>query len=306
MDKLQDMQLFISIVDNRSLAGAAKEMSLSAATVTMRLKAIEERYGVKLLQRTTRHISLTDSGAEYYRQCQHILDQVVELENVLTHQSDEVSGIIKISAPKDVAKQILLPMLSEFCNRYPNITPQLNFHDHLFNVTEAGMDLIIRYGDLPDSSLISRRLAKNHRLLVASPSYLSKHATLQSPVELSEHRCLVMMRNNEALKHWYFRSTQQQHSITVEPAMLSDDGEVIRYWAVNGQGIALKSSLDVAHDLKVGNLVPVLADHKVNFNHLNLDSADLNLIYASRLHQPKRISLLIDFFVSAFEHREVL
>lgn len=303
MDKLQDMRMFVAIVDNLSLVGAANTLGMSAATVTTRLKSLEQRYGVKLLQRTTRHISLTDPGAEYYRQCQHILEQVEELENVLTHQSNDVRGTIKISAPKDVAKQILLPILSEFCILYPKVTPQLNFHDHLFNITEAGMDLIIRYGDLPDSTLISRRLARSHRLLVASPEYLKDYAPLRSPSELSEHRCLVMMRNNEALRNWHFKDNQDQYSIAVDPAMLSDDGEVIRYWATQGQGIALKSNLDVEHDLATGVLVPVLQDFKVNFNHLNLESADLNLIYASRLHQPKRISLLIDFLVQAFEKR---
>ncbi|GAM59530.1 transcriptional regulator [Vibrio ishigakensis] len=138
---------------------------------------------------------------------------------------------------------------------------------------------------------------------MASPDYLKNYAPLRSPSELKDHRCLVMMRNNEALRNWHFKDKQDQYSITVEPAMLSDDGEVIRYWASQGQGIALKSNLDVKQDLANGILVPVLQGFKVNFNHLNLDSADLNLIYASRLHQPKRISLLIDFLVQAFEKR---
>lgn len=301
MDKFSDMAMFVSIVKHQGLAAAGRELGLSPATMTARLQALEERYGVKLLNRSTRHVSLTDSGELYYKACLEILDNVSEAENLIQNGVKEVKGPLKIAAPKDIGKQYILPILSEFCQQYPDVIPYLYLNDNLSNIAESGMDVVIRYGELVDSSLISRRLSPSRRVLCASPEYLAKHGTPLTPQDLADHDCLAMLRSNEELKTWHFQDHDMKKSITVVPKRFSDDGEVIRYWALKGEGIALKSVLDVQDDINNQRLVTLLNGYMKNFNtSTSVSSADLNVVYISKKYQPKRIRLFLDFLIDNF------
>lgn len=302
MDKLSDMALFASIVRNQSLAGAGREMGLSPATVTARLQALESRYGIKLLQRTTRHLSLTDSGHLYHQACLEILASVQETENLLQTGSKEVRGNLKISAPRDIGKQYIAPLINDFAHKYPDVTPYLYLGDNLTNLAESGLDIVIRYGELADSSLISRKLASSRRVLCATPEYLRRKGTPTCPSDLANHDCLAMIRSNEELKNWHFEDDAQHNIVTVVPTRYSDDGEVIRQWALCGAGIALKSWLDVQEDLKHQRLVTVLDGYMKNFNaSTSAAGADLNVVYMSRQYQPKRLQLFLDFLLQRFE-----
>ncbi|CDT09529.1 Putative transcriptional regulator, LysR family [Vibrio coralliirubri] len=301
MDKFSDMAMFVSIVKHHGLAAAGRELGLSPATMTARLQALEERYGVKLLNRSTRHVSLTDSGELYYKACLEILDNVSEAENLIQNGVKEVKGPLKIAAPKDIGKQYILPILSEFCQQYPDVIPYLYLNDNLSNIAESGMDIVVRYGELVDSSLISRRLSPSRRVLCASLEYLAKHGTPLTPQDLVEHDCLAMLRSNEELKTWHFQDHDMKKSITVVPKRFSDDGEVIRYWALKGEGIALKSVLDVQDDINNQRLVTLLNGYMKNFNTaMSVSSADLNVVYISKKYQPKRIRLFLDFLFERF------
>ncbi len=301
MDKFSDMAMFVSIVKHHGLAAAGRDLGLSPATMTTRLQALEERYGVKLLNRSTRHVSLTDSGELYHKACIEILDNVNETENLILNGVKEVKGSLKISAPKDIGKQYILPILSEFCQQYPDVVPYLYLNDDISNIAESGIDIVIRYGELADSSLISRRLSSSQRVLCASPEYLAKHGTPLTPQDLVNHDCLAMIRSHEELKTWHFQDQDKKNAITVIPKRFSDDGEVIRYWALEGVGIALKSVLDVQDDIHHSRLVTVLNDYMMNFNtSTSASSADLNVVYISKQYQPKRIRLFLDFLFDKF------
>ncbi|CAG22916.1 LysR family transcriptional regulator [Photobacterium profundum] len=301
MDKFSDMAMFVSIVKHQGLAAAGRDLGLSPATMTARLQALEERYGVKLLNRSTRHVSLTDSGELYHKACIEILDNVSEAENLIQNGVKEVKGSLKIVAPKDIGKQYILPILSEFCKQYPDVVPYLYLDDHISNIAESGMDIVIRYGELADSSLISRRLSPSRRVLCASPEYLAKHGTPLKPQDLVNHDCLAMLRSNEELKTWHFQEQDKKNAITVVPKRFSDDGEVIRYWALEGVGIALKSVLDVQADINSLRLVTVLNGYMKNFNtSTSISSTDLNVVYISKKYQPKRIRLFLDFLFDRF------
>ncbi|MCD9501757.1 LysR family transcriptional regulator [Photobacterium phosphoreum] len=209
-------------------------IGLSAATVTARLQALEERYGVKLLNRSTRHLSLTESGAMYHQASLGIIDSVKETENLLQTGSQEVRGTIKIAAPQ----------------------------------------------------------------------YLANKGTPITPQDLADHHCLAMIRSNEELKTWHFSDDTQHNVITVLPKRFSDDGEVIRQWALDSAGIALKSILDIEQDIKQQRLVTVLDRYMKNFNaSTSSASADLNVIYQSRQYQPKWLRLFIDFLIARFADR---
>ncbi|MFA0117285.1 LysR family transcriptional regulator [Vibrio breoganii] len=301
MDKLSDMAMFVSIVKQKSMAGTARELGVSAASITTRLKALEDRYGVKLLNRTTRHLSLTEAGELYYRSCLDILDSVSETESLIKQGTRLTQGPIKIVAPKDISKQILLPIISEFTERYPEITPSLYLNDHVHNIADSGVDLVIRYGELHDSNIISKRLGKSERVLCASPQYLKDHCVPNAPRDLMEHNALVMLSGEQELKTWYFRKNSKLESVAVKPKMLSDDGEIIKQLALNGQGIAMKSRLDVQSEINSGQLVTVLGDYTVNFNSATTDtSTDLKVYYLDKKYQPKRIRLFLDFLYERF------
>nr|WP_275440616.1 LysR family transcriptional regulator [Vibrio sp. Of7-15] len=296
------MTLFVSIVKNQGLAAAGRELGLSPATVTARLKALEDRYGVKLLNRSTRHLSLTDAGSLYHQACLEIIDSVKETENLLHTGTHEVRGTLKVSAPRDIGKQYIAPILSEFAEKYPDVVPYLYLNDNLSNLAESGLDLVIRYGELADSNLISRKLALSKRVLCASPEYLARKGTPMTPQELVNHDCLAMVRSNEELKTWHFQDDDQHSTITLAPKRFADDGEVIRQWALDGAGIALKSILDVKEDIEHQRLVTVLDGYMKNFNTATSSAgADLNVIYQSRQYQPKRLRLFLDFLFQKFK-----
>lgn len=306
MDKFTDMALFVSIVKHKGLAAAGRELGLSPATVTARLQALEARYAVKLLNRSTRHLSLTDSGVIYHQACLEIVASVNETENLLQTGIKEVKGALKIVAPNDIGKQYILPILSTFTARYPDVVPYLYLNDNLSNIAESGIDIVIRYGELADSNLISRRLAPSRRVLCASPEYLARKGTPLTPHDLAEHDCLAMLRSNEELKTWHFRDSDSRKSVSVVPKRFSDDGEVIRYWALEGAGIALKSLLDVQEDIKQQRLITVLNGYMKNFNSsTSISSADLNVVYMSRKYQPKRIRLFLNFLIEQFEQQSL-
>ncbi|MDX2319889.1 MAG: LysR family transcriptional regulator, partial [Moritella sp.] len=271
------------------------------ATMTARLQALEERYAVKLLNRSTRHIALTNAGELYHQAALEIIASVNETESRLQNVVEQVKGSLKISAPKDMGKQYILPILCDFSKRYPDVVPYLYLNDRISNIAESGIDIVIRYGELADSSLISRRLSSSWRVLCASPEYLAKSGTPLTPEDLIEHDCLVMLRGNEELKTWHFQQQEHKTAVTVVPKRLSDDGDVIRHWALAGAGIALKSIVDVEADINSGRLVTVLDGYMKNFNtSRSVSSADLNVIYTSKQYQPKRIRLFLDFLFEKF------
>ncbi|KHA62161.1 LysR family transcriptional regulator [Vibrio variabilis] len=305
MDKFADMEMFVAIVHHRGMASAGRALGLSPATVTARLQNLEQRYGVKLLNRSTRHLSLTDAGALYHQSCIEILESVRATENVLQTGTTEVKGPLKISAPKDIGKQYIAPLLSSFCRKYPDVIPFLYLNDGLSNMAESGLDLVIRYGELADSQLISRKLATSQRVLCASPQYLADYEEPESPTELMAHQCLALIRGNEALQHWYFAANGEQQSISIMPKRYSDDGEVLRQWAIDGEGIVMKSILDVQQDIAQGRLVTLLDGYTKNFSQVSVgQSADLHVIYQSRDYLPKRMRLFLDHLYTAFDAKK--
>lgn len=304
MDKFSDMAMFVSIVKHKGLAVAGRELGFSPATMTARMQSLEARYGVKLLNRSTRHLSLTDSGKLYHKACLEILSNVGDIENLIRSGIDKVEGPLKISASKDIGEQYILPILSEFCELYPNVVPYLYLNDRITNIAESGIDIVIRYGELTDSSLISRCLSTSRRVLCASPAYLAKNGVPLIPDDLFNHDCLAMIRDNEELKTWHFLSKdkEKKSTITITPKRFSDDGQVIRHWALEGAGIALKSILDVQDDINNQHLVTILDDYMKNFN-TSTSSANLNVVYISKKYQPKRIRLFLDFLHDKFPER---
>ena len=310
MDKLGDMDLFTRVVKNGGLAAAGREVGLSPASMSARMNALEARYNTRLLNRSTRHVSLTETGQQFYEACLNILADMSEVESQILGSQDCLKGSLRITAPSDMGQQHIMPVLSKFVENNPEITPHLHLTDSIVNITEAGFDCAIRYGDLPDSSLVARKLASNHRVLCASPKYLKQKGTPQTPQDLSQHDCLAMTRETEPLTNWYFKSAKGLESIAIKASRSSNDGAIVRRWAVEGAGIALKSYLEVAEDIKAKRLTIVLETFMPDFNKgksikNNPTSADLHIIYPSRQYLPKRVKAFIDALLEHFEALKV-
>ena len=295
------MDLFVRVVKNRGLAAAGREVGLSPASMSARMNGLEARYGTRLLNRTTRHVSPTDAGHEFFDACVRILASVSEAEAQLQTGRESFSGPLRVTAPSDVGQQFVAPVLSRFVGQHPAITPHLHLSDGIVNLAEGGFDIGIRYGLLTDGSLIARKLASSRRVLCASPAYLRQHGKPKTPRDLSNHECLVMVREVEPLTHWHFVKGDKAETVTIEPACSTNDGAVIRRWMLEDHGIGLKSYLDVANDISAGRLVTVLDDYMQDFEKRGaFGTADLHAVYPNRSHVPAHLRAFIELLGEKF------
>jgi DNA-binding transcriptional LysR family regulator len=303
MAKIDNMELFVCVVKVGGLAAAGRQIGLSPASMTARINALEQHYNTRLLNRTTRKISLTDAGQRFYEACLRVLAEIESAESLLQHDNKTLSGRLRLTAPSDFGRQYVAPALSDFVKLHPNVTPYLYLTDGIVNLVENGYDLGIRYGNLPDSNLIVRSLADNHRVLVASAVYLEKQGIPNHPKDLEQHRCLVMERFGEPLNEWQFLFDEGRQTIKVTPAFISNDGAIIRYWALAGRGIAYKSIWDVQRDIEMGHLQTVLNDFVLGFQDSDNEKTGLQLVYPSRQYVPRQVAGFIDFFKSSLLER---
>ena len=296
MDKLGDMDLFVQVVKAGGLAAAGRRIGLSPASMTARVNALEARYDTRLLQRTTRRISLTDDGQRFYEACLRVLAEVEQAEASLQNDNEALSGYLRITAPFDFGQQYVAPALADFVEQNPKVTPYLHLTDGVVNLVEHGYDLGIRYGNLPDSDLIVRNLADNRRVLVASPEYLKDFGIPEHPTDLEQHACLVSDRLGEPLNKWRFQIDEKFQTIKVTPAFSCNDSSIIRLWALAGKGIAFKSIWDVQNDIKAGKLQIVLDDFVSGFQANDTEKTGLQVVYPNRRYLPLQVSGFIGFF----------
>ncbi len=296
MNKIDSMAIFVRVVKAGGLAAAGRQVKLSPATITARINALEQHYNTRLLNRTTRKISLTAAGQRFYDGCVRVLAEVEGIESLLQNEKEVLSGHLRITATSDFGRQYVAPALSEFVHLHAGIIPYLHLSDGVMNLVEYGFDLGVRFGNLPDSNLVIRHLADNHRVLVASPEYLEQHGMPEQPIDLEHHFCLVMERLGEPLNEWRFYSGEGHQSIKVRQAFISNDGAIIRQWALSGAGIAYKSIWDVKNDLATGKLISLLDNFVVGFQESDNKNTGLQLIYPSRRYMPGHVAEFIDFF----------
>ncbi len=301
MDKLGDMDLFVRVVKNGGLAAAGREVGLSPASMSARINRLEACYGTRLLTRTTRHVAPTEAGRQFYESCVGILADIGEAEAQLQTGRESLAGPLRVTAPSDVGQQHIAPVVSSFVKKHPDITPHLYLTDGIVNLAEQGFDLGVRYGDLPDSSLVAKKLAASRRVLCASPAYLKRKGLPKTPQDLSEHDCLVMVRAMEPLTNWHFQTAEGQETVAIKAARSCNDGALVRTWALEGAGIALKSIWDVQADLQAQRLVTVLDDYTQNFDsHGTASAADLQVVYPNRQYLPQRVRVFIDLLHEHF------
>ncbi|MRT13255.1 LysR family transcriptional regulator [Enterobacteriaceae bacterium RIT711] len=298
MGKLEDMTLLVAVVDAGGLAAAGRRMNLSPATMTARLKALEERYQTRFFNRSTRAIALTRSGEEFYYAALRVLEEVELAESKLMQKEGILSGTLRIAAPSDFGRQYLSPALLDFSRQHPEVKSSLYLSEDVVDLISLRLDMSIRFGNLPDSNLVTKVIRQNYRVLVASPAYLLAHGEPHSVQDLAGHRCLVMERRGTLMNEWRFEAEGEMQSARVTPAMVCDDGALLRQWVLAGAGIASKSWWDVKRDVEQGRLKVLLADSFIGFSRHDKKQVGLQFVYPQRRFQPVQVSMFSEFFIN--------
>ncbi len=282
---LYEMEIFARIVAQGSMTGAGQSLGISPAVVSKRIKKLEQRLGARLLQRTTRQIALTEAGQDYYQRVQAILEQVDEAEAAVSQRAMQVQGTLKMTAPTSFGRMHIAPHLGGFLDQSGDISLDLHLSDEFTDLIADGFDLAIRVGALPDSSLVARKLAPIHRVLCASPDYIAKHGMPSHIDELSDHLCLAA-RNQDP---WRLEGPDGSSAVRAQGPLRTNSSEVVRSAVIAGLGIALRSTWDVADELRDGRLVVVLPQWRAS-SHVGLYA-----VYPSRRYLPAKVRLFVDY-----------
>lgn len=290
MTNLGDLEVFASVAASGSMSLAAKELGLSPAVISKRVKRLEEKLGARLFQRTTRQISLTEAGSGFYQRVLAVLEGLEEAEDFVSGRSNNLTGTLKVSASTSFGRMHIAPHLRGFMERYPDLTVNLVLSDEFTDIVAGGFDLAIRIADLADSSLVAKRLAPVRRVLCASPSYVARHGAPQSVDDLKNHRCLPA-HNNDL---WRLIGPDGPVQFRPEGMLITNSSEVIREAVISGLGIALRSTWDVGQELKDGRLVQLMPAFEGS-RHITLSA-----VYPSRSFLPAKVRLFIDYLAALY------
>lgn len=293
MNHVSELAFFIQLNKLGSLAATARELNLTPPAISKRLARLEQRLGVRLLNRTTRSISLTAEGELYLTNAQRILGEIEEMERQVSSSRSEPKGLLRVNAPLGFGRTHISPAISSFVKRYPEVEVQLHLTDRPINLPDNAIDVAVRFGELPDSRLIARKIAVNRRRLCAAPSYLEAFGHPDTPDDLSRHNCIVLRQNDSAFGIWRLNRGKQTESIKVHGSLSTNDGEVALNWALDGHGILMRAEWNVASYLRTGQLVEILEDYET-------PPADIYAVYLERLNLSAKVSFFIqhlrDFF----------
>lgn len=292
----EDLRFFTAIAGARSFAAAARELNVSPPAVSQRLRALEERLGVQLINRSGRVPTLTDEGEMLADRGVRVLGALEELEAAFADRRGQVAGHLRIVAPLGFGRRHVAPVVAAFRAAHPQVTIDLQLSDRLGRVPADAWDLAVHVGegkDLPPS-LSQRTLAPNRRILCAAPDYLARHPAPRTPEDLQQHVCIALRENDEDVTLWRFRVRGGRESrVRIEPALASNDGDVVRAWALAGHGVIIRSEWDVADDLRTRRLVSLLDSHPLP------DAPVIVLFGARRQARASRAQLFVEALAAA-------
>ncbi|MEX3949592.1 LysR family transcriptional regulator [Paraburkholderia sp. EG287B] len=288
MDAFSDLNLFALVARNRNLAAAARELGVTPPAVSKRLAQLEQRLGVRLVNRTTRRLSLTPEGELYLANGSRILDELSELEQLVTRSRGEPAGLLRVNASFGFGRAHVAPAVSAYVERFPSMKIQLQLTERPLSLQEEGFDLGIRFGEVPDARINARLLLKNRRVVCASPAYLKRHGKPSAPHDLTRHACIVLRENDSAYGTWHFSRGKRTETVKVDGALSSNDGSTVLRWALDGRGIVVRSQWEIGEAIERGELVPLLTDWA-------LPNADIHAIYLERNKLSAKLRSFVDF-----------
>ena len=299
MDWLQPMRIFVSVVQNGSLSSAGRQLGLSPASVSRHITALEQSLGCRLINRDSRKLTLTEAGELYFNKVEQILHQVAEANETVAQLQTTARGTLRIHTRMLVGHLVVVPALSEFLARNPEVRVDLLMSNHSVDLVERNIDVDVRIGKLVDSSLVARRLATSERVLCAAPSYLERHPAIAAPADFADHNCLTY-RINVGQTVWRFIDAGgAKQEVQVGGTLQSDNGLALLAATRAGVGIALMPDWAVRDDLAAGRLQRLMAQYRVS--HIEFD----NGVYAvhQRTHMSAKVRAFIDFLAETFRER---
>jgi DNA-binding transcriptional LysR family regulator len=288
-----DLSFFQEIVKQGSLSAAARELGITPAAVSKRLAKIEESLGVALVRRTTRRLSLTDEGEQFLASARRILTELEEMEQQVAQNRVAPKGLLRVNAPLGFGRTYITPIVSRFIKQYPEVEVQLQLTDHPLSLVDDTFEIGIRFGEVPDTRLVARRIAPNRRLVCAAPSYLKAHGVPKVPHDLVHHNCIVLRQNETAYGLWRFSKGKQTDTVKVRGTLSSNDGEVALNWVLAGHGLMLRAEWDIAKYVRTGRLVILLEDYAT-------EPADIFAVYSERQARSPRVRAFTEFLVNSF------
>jgi len=317
MDRLKQLESFVSVATRGGLTAAAKAEGVAPAIMGRRLDALEARLGVKLLVRTTRRITLTHEGSAFLEDCQRLLTEFANAEASVSAGGVKASGHLRVTAPAGFGRRHVAPLVPRFHALHPEVTISLNLSDRVVDVRGESFDCAVRVGDMPDSSLVSVRLADNRRRCVATPEFVRRHGMPRHPNELSRFACLTLSSDASQTRGWAFRvpRTAQERDperpstaagedggeeliyLRPEGPLDCSDGQVLHDWCLAGHGIAWRSTWEVEAEIDAGLLVPLLDEFAAPPN-------GIYAVFAGTKHLPLRVRLWLDFLKEQYGRPE--
>lgn len=260
----EDLRFFCAVASQPTLAATARVLHVTPSSVTQRLQGIEEKLGLRLLDRFGRRVTLTDEGEVLAARARLILAEMDALHEALGDRKNDMVGRLRILAPLGFGNAWVAPLAARFQAEHPLLSVELELSDQPNLAAGEGWDIVVHIGALRDSTLRRQVLAKNRRLLCAAPAYLERHGMPRSTDELRQHRCLMLRENAEDLSLWRLRAPgeHEYEAVRIHPALSSNDGRVVKQWALDGYGIMQRSSWDIAQELRQGKLVQVLPGYE--------------------------------------------
>lgn len=290
MDRIECMRAFVATVGANGFAAAARALDVPRSKVSKQIQALEEAIGVQLLQRTTRSLHLTEAGAEYYDACRDVIASLDEAEQRARTGMGEIRGVLRVNAPMSFGLSRLGPLIPRFNELHPNVELQVVLSDQQVDPVKGGFDVTIRIASLPDSSMVARSLAPAPRIMVASPAYLEREGTPQTPKDLANHQCLSYgyLQSGVSLQLCNGNETQR---VTVSGPLHANNGDILAQAAVAGMGIALLPNFIIERAVADGRLVPVLCDWQA-------PAISVNAVYPSSRRVPMKTRAFIDFLVA--------
>ena len=297
MAKLKQLESFVSVAARGSLTAAALAEGVAPAIMGRRLDALEERLGVKLLVRTTRRITLTHEGSAFLENCQRLLADLANAEASVSAGGVKASGHLRITAPAGFGRRHVAPLVAKFRDQHADVTITLNLSDRVVDLAGEGFDCAVRVGDLPDSSLVSVRLADNRRLCVATAPYLLRYGTPQHPGDLAGFDCLSLSSDASQTRGWAFQVAGELVHLKPGGPLDCSDGQVLHDWCLAGYGIAWRSTWEVESEITAGRLVALLEDFAA-------PASGIYAVFPQRKHLPLRVRLWIDFLKHHYSQPE--
>ncbi|MDH3595666.1 MAG: LysR family transcriptional regulator [Rhodospirillales bacterium] len=293
MPDLSAMAVFARVVETESFTRAAEELRLSKSAVSKQVSRLEDRLGVRLLNRTTRRLSLTEAGAAFYGGCQKTLSEAEAAEQAVTHLAMAPRGVLRVAAPMSFGFQHVGPALPDFLSACPELTLDLALNDRMVDLVEEGYDVAIRIGVLADSSLVARRLAPSRLVLCAAPGYLAERGRPAAPEDLARHDC-ASYSYRTAGPEWRFRGPDGLHRVKVSGRLAVNNGDVLLAAALGGLGVVMLPSFIAGGGLRAGGLVRVLPDWRV------AEEANVYAVYPASRNLSPKVRVFVDFLAARF------